>query len=508
MNDTGISRRDALRLSGAALGSVTLATGAAQAARDPIDPAPGQTQQNTLFKSLQPLRLGEPLAPGGMRVSFMGTSPLERKAQAATSVFVELGCGESFVFDAGMGCQINYTAMQVPASRMRKVFLTHLHGDHTSDLTYMYCFAPQRDGKSPMYLFGPSRSGVRNPWFGHADYPDEPEYFDDGMLQFARNFREMNRWHSESQSFVGTRWNAAEGDGYDIVATELDWATGAWAGRWSNNARLRTLRPAWFSDEPWVAYHDRINGVKISYFPAIHDRNGSISYKLEWNGLSMIFSGDTKPNGFMLGALTGGVRPVDLLIHEMVLPPEVWAAAANGGVAGEAAVRTSRAVQENSHTPEKALGYLLARAQQAGKAPRLAVGTHFQATNDTIRPAFDAVRSWYGGPFTIATDLVVIDVSRDRVLARRAVVSDYSPTPPSVDPRLASGIAMPKYNDPRPAPTNPYTPYGPLEQFSPFLLEQVIPPCDYDTGDFGCLNPYAPNDPPPNPPGVASLRRR
>jgi ribonuclease Z len=112
-----------LKLGGVALGGVALnAAGTAQAAWDPTNPPPGLTEQNTLFKSLQPFRLGEPLAAHEMRVSFMGTSPLERKAQAASSVFVELGCGESFVFDAGMGCQVNYTAMQVASSKMRRIF--------------------------------------------------------------------------------------------------------------------------------------------------------------------------------------------------------------------------------------------------------------------------------------------------------------------------------------------------------------------------------------------------
>jgi len=47
-----------------------------------------------------------------------------------------------------------------------------------------------------MYLWGPSKSYVRNPWYKHAQFPqydEEPEYFDDGMRAFARTFREMNR---------------------------------------------------------------------------------------------------------------------------------------------------------------------------------------------------------------------------------------------------------------------------------------------------------------------------
>ena len=506
--NTWVTRRQALRLSGAAaIGSFGLWAGRSVAAWNPANPPPGLTEQNTLFKSLAPFRLGEPIAKDEMRISFMGTSPLERKAQMATSVFVELGNGDSFVFDAGMGCQVNYTAMQVPASRMRRIFLTHLHGDHTSDLTYIYSFGPQRDGKSPLYLWGPSKSYVRNPWYGSRQYPGEPEYFDDGMIEFAKHFREMNRWHSESQSFVGTRWESAEGDGYDVFATELNWATGDRPLYWSNNAVLQNeFTHGWKSSTPWVAYE--ANGVRIKFFPAVHDRNGSVSYKLEWNGMSLIFSGDSKPNSFMLKALTEGQTGVDLLIHEMVIPAEVWAAiATGGGEPSSASLLTARAVQENSHTPELALGYILAETQKANKSPRLAVATHFQASDSTIRPAFDALRSWYAGPITIATDLMVFNVSRSRILQRRAVVSDYSPTPPVVDERAPAAFA-PKYSDPRTDPNlNPYYPYGPLEQFSPFLTDNVIPACSWDSSGFQCTHPYSAYNPPPNPPGVAATAR-
>lgn len=518
-----ISRRDVLKLAGAGVGSLILPAGSTYAAWNPANPPPGLTQVNTLFKSLRPFRVGEPLAFDEMRISMMGTiSPAtERKEQVTSSVFVELGCGDSFVFDAGMGCQINYTAMQVASSRMRKIFLTHLHGDHTSDLTYMYCFGAQRDAKSPMYLWGPSKSYVPNPWGGgnHPDY-DEPEQFDDGMNEFARTFREMNRWHTESQSFVGTRWRggnglpAAEGDGYDIVATELDWATGKKALPWSNNKRLNENTTGyfpWYSNEPWIAYHDADKGIKISWFPAVHDRNGSVSYLLQWNDFSMIFSGDTRPNHFMLNALKNAPKSIDLLIHEMVIPADEWAAIATGGNPSPFAIKTSRAVQQNSHTPELALGYMLQQAQLADRAPRLAVATHFQATDSTIRPAFDAVRTWYDGPFSIVTDLEVINVSSSGILKRRAVVSDYADAPPPADPRARNGVYPPKYNDPRGIPgspvadpNSPYYPFGlgPLEQFSPFMTDQVIDPCLYDPSGWECTTPYTAYNPPPDPPGV------
>lgn len=482
-----ISRRDVLKLSGTAVGSLALGTRTA-AAWNELSPPPGLTQQNTLYKSLKHFYPGEQLDTHEMRISFLGTSPLLRRAQEGSSVFVELGNGDSFVFDCGSGVMANYAAMQIEMSKMRKVFLTHLHGDHTSDLTHLYCFGPQQDGKSPLYIWGPSASGVEDPTI-------PGKYYDDGTLNFAYHFREMNRWHTESQSFVATQWKDANGDGvgdgYDIIATELNWMTGT-KRTWNTNDPYPEADPGPYDcTEPvgGIAYEQ--NGVRISFFPAIHDRNGSISYKLEWldEGLSMIFSGDTRPNGFMVDYATNGSSGVDVLIHEMVVPPDVWSVR-QGGTADPngLGVVTAAAVQENSHTPQKALGYILNETLKRSKAPRLAVATHFQATDDTIRPALDDIHSWYSGPVTVATDLMVINVSQSKILQRSAVVSDYAWTPPVADPRAKNGTVVPKYHDL--SDSNPYYPMAPLAQFDQCLLDKVIAPCDYDKDNYSCTHPY------------------
>jgi ribonuclease BN (tRNA processing enzyme) len=69
-----------------------------------------------------------------LRKLFVDNLPSE--ATDVSSLFVEFGCGESFVFDISMGCQFNYTAMQAQSSKMCKIFLMLLHGDHASDLSY------------------------------------------------------------------------------------------------------------------------------------------------------------------------------------------------------------------------------------------------------------------------------------------------------------------------------------------------------------------------------------
>jgi ribonuclease BN (tRNA processing enzyme) len=64
-----------------------------------------------------------------------------------------MGDGDSFVFDTGPGCGINYNVMRVPASRMTKIFYTHLHMDRTSDLAWMYAFGPAADRYTPLQLW-------------------------------------------------------------------------------------------------------------------------------------------------------------------------------------------------------------------------------------------------------------------------------------------------------------------------------------------------------------------
>jgi len=189
-----------------------------------------------------------------------------RLAQECNSIFVETGNGDSFIFDIGSGVSAKYNAMGIPYSRMTKVFLTHLHGDHTSDIITLYCFGPSLDRRQALNVWGPAGSGLPDPKTG--------EIIDDGTVAFCTKLKELMYWHEQSFSFLQTGLGPGN-DGYDINATELPWATVG-----------------------GTAYEN--DGVKITHFPAVHARNGAISYRLDWNGLSMIFSGDTKPNDFMI----------------------------------------------------------------------------------------------------------------------------------------------------------------------------------------------------------------
>jgi len=406
------SRRDFLKYAGAAgvaVGAGVGLSGAAAACGGDKDKGGGGTPTGDAAAaatstgaavSNQPIGAYKPAKIGSdqMRISFLGTSFLPRIAQQCNSVFVEVGNGDTFVFDYGSGVSSKYTACGITPRHQDKVFITHLHGDHTSDLITLYCFGPSQDRKTPLYLFGPSG-------------PSE----DEGMHTWGKTLKKLMKWHEEAFSFLPTGLKNGQ-DGYEIITKELPYM------------------------ETGTAYEE--NGVKITHFPAIHDRDGSISYKLEWNGLSMIFTGDTRPNDYVLDHGKG----VDVLIHEMVVPPDVWAAKNMGLQPGDpnwdAALQTAEAVQESSHTPELALGYILSQT-----LPRLGIATHFQVNDDTIDQAWQNVQTYYRGPFAIATDLLVCTVTKDEITLGQATVDDYAWYPPP-DAYPADELAPPKYPSP------------------------------------------------------------
>ena len=490
MLSEGMSRRESLKLSGMALGGLALRRhvradyGAATAdcpENGTCYPTNADTQRYSYYDGLEtmdfrqvpvmpgmprpiPTPTGTPaLEPNEMRITFMGSCiPPVRRAQAMMSVFVEVGWEndkalDQAIFDCGSGCCANYGAMGVGFGRMDKIFINHLHGDHMSDLTHIYCFGPSLDRLNPLYVFGPGPSGVKSPVFPYRRY-------NDGTKAFCEHLREALRWHSESFSFQNTSYQGYEpptrrswglpvdplpvsddspDDGYAMVPIQLDWR-----------------------EVGGVAYHNRKTGLKISHFPVIHCRRGSLGYKVEWEGLSMIYTSDTKPEYNTIIQAQNGGKGVDVLIHEMVVPPEIWAMEAshysqplprNVNSTWDNTVDRLKQVQDSSHTPQGAFGYLLS---QIHPRPRLAVATHFPVSDDTVACALESVHkhcpdigtdmSQLGAyPLAWSFDLMVIRVfagnPKPEILRRRAVVLEHGFSPIAQIPVPSEQLNPPKY---------------------------------------------------------------
>ena len=254
-----------------------------------------------------------------------------RRAQAEMSVFVEVGWsndvndrvlprpGEGSVrLRLGAGVSANFAAAKVGYRRMDKVFINHLHGDHMSDLIHTYCFGPAGDRKSPLYVWGSEPTGVESPTnsgiylrrrdqqFLRAPAGDPAVALGELQLPGDRATRTTCRPPRQAGGCrvdpvpVGDDSN---NDAYAIVPIELDWR-----------------------QVGGVAYSNAATGVKITHFPVIHARKGSMGYKLEWQtpdgtNLTMIYTSDTKPETNCVEQAKNGGKGVDVFIHEMVVPP-------------------------------------------------------------------------------------------------------------------------------------------------------------------------------------------
>ena len=82
----------------------------------------------------------EEVQPREIRITFMGSSPIPRPGQMGTSVHVELGNGDNFIFDMGPGSVANYLSAGIPLNQLNDIFITHLHWDHVASVPYAYMF--------------------------------------------------------------------------------------------------------------------------------------------------------------------------------------------------------------------------------------------------------------------------------------------------------------------------------------------------------------------------------
>jgi ribonuclease Z len=83
-------------------------------------------------------------------------------------------------------------------------------------------------------------------------------------------------------------------------------------------------------------------------------------------------------------------------------------------------------VSTRIHTEPQAFGKVMSAVN-----PRLAVGYHSVQSPENSAAIMDGVRMTYDGPLALARDLMVINVTKDDIVVRMAVVDEYV-LPPTV----------------------------------------------------------------------------
>lgn len=315
----------------------------------------------------------EKLGPDEMRVLACGTGmPTPRRSQAATCFLVELGNGDKFLFDIGSGAAANIGCLEIPFDYLDKIFVSHLHTDHVGDLAAMWTGGWVGGRHGALHVWGPSGQ--------------TPEL---GTKHFVEKIKEAFQWDYKG------RLGVIPTGGSRLDVHEFD-----------------------YRQENAIVYEK--NGVTIRSWPAIHALDGPVSYSLEWNGLKFVFGGDTVPNKWFARY----AKNADLAIHECFpTPPQLMA---KQRLSAQSALNVATSV----HTVPAAFGLVMDEIK-----PRMAVAYHFFNDVDIRFPMYDGIRRTYKGPLTMATDLLVWNVTKRDIRVRQVVVNADAwpalpPTPP------------------------------------------------------------------------------
>lgn len=298
----------------------------------------------------------EELRADEMRVIALGTGrPLVQRGQASACWLVQLGNGENFLFDMGTGCAPNLALLNTSWNEFDKLFISHLHSDHFGDFGAMYVAGILAGRTRPIRVWGPSGT--------------EPEL---GTRAAIEHIEKAYLWDKRS------RQGQIPVTGMATEITEFDYS------------------------RQQVVYDQ--DGVVIHAWPAIHGIDGPVSFDLNWNGLKLVYSGDTVPNKWFIE----NARNADLLIHECFNSVNV--------LMQKYSALSSWMVGTQIHTSPQAAGKIFSMLE-----PRMAVCYHFINDPLTLPDQLDSVRATYEGPLSMAQDMMVWNVSKTDMIQRMTV---------------------------------------------------------------------------------------
>jgi len=267
------------------------------------------------------------------RVTLLGTgTPRPSMERFGPSILVEAGT-QKLLFDVGRGATQRLAQLGIPFAEINGVFLTHLHSDHVV-------------GLPDLWLTG---------WLVANRTKPLPVWGPPGTQAMAMHLESAFAFDVQ----VRVADDKAPASGGHIAATDLT------------------------SDFVY-----RQAGVTVTPFEVDHGPvRPAFGYRIEYQGRSVVLSGDTRPSEQLIAMAQG----VTLLVHEVALATE----------ADLAASALSRSIIAHHTTPAQA-AVVFQRTR-----PQLAVYSHIGlrpgASVDQLIPL---TRAGYDGPLVVGADLM------------------------------------------------------------------------------------------------------
>jgi ribonuclease Z len=272
----------------------------------------------------------------GIKITLLGTgTPQPIMERFGPSILVQAG-RETLLFDAGRGCLQRLRQIDVSYNEIDALFLTHLHSDHIVGLPDLWLTGWLVSGRLiPLNVYGPTGTN------------EMIEY-----LQKAFAFDIRIRIGDDEKFEQGCK----------LLPREI---------------------------EQGSIYEK--NGVKVIAFRVDHHPDiPAFGYRIEYNGHSVVLSGDTRYSENLISFAKG----TDLLVHEVVIAPDTV----------------------SKTDPKHEIFAHHTNAEQAAKVfsevkPRLAVYSHISKPFGLNEPELmKRTKANYSGPVIIGEDLMSFSV--------------------------------------------------------------------------------------------------
>jgi len=292
-----------------------------------------------------------PMQSQEFRVTLLGTgAPPPIMRRFGPGVLVQAG-GKNLLFDSGRGVTQRLFQLGVKLGAVDAVFITHLHSDHIV-------------GIPDLWLTG---------WLEAA---------------YAQRIGPFRIWGpSGTKAMMGHLEKAYEWDITQRIADQ---------GLKAENVAVQASE---VSDGSVVYQH---NGLKVTAIEVDHGDllKPAFGYRIDYDGRSVVISGDTKPNENLIRRAAG----TDLLVHQVA------------AVQPELLKDPVYQVILDHHTKPEEAGEVFTRVR-----PKLAVFYHFVLLGTakipplTEKDVLEMARRTYSGPLVIGEDLMSFRIGRDGV---------------------------------------------------------------------------------------------
>jgi ribonuclease Z len=271
-----------------------------------------------------------------IKVTLLGTgNPQPLMERFGPSILVQAG-SENLLFDAGRGCLQRLRQLKLEYNKINALFLTHLHSDHIVGLPDLWLSGWLVSKRAiPLKVFGPTGSD---------------EMVEHLQKAFAYDIS------------IRIEDDKAPAEGSKLMVTEISQG---------------------------IVYEK--NGVKVIAFKVDHGIIApAFGYRIEYNGHSVVLSGDTKYSENLIHFAKGA----DVLIHEVIIAPDSLS---------KTDVKYNVLIHHT--TPEQA-------AQVFNKVqPKLAVYSHIVKLYErNEQEIVNKTKASYSGQIIMGEDLMILSI--------------------------------------------------------------------------------------------------